>query len=509
MEDNENNLLVPQGYAIGDYLVSHMLGRGSYGIVYSATSLVNNATVALKIIKKQPAYTRQAAIEVGVLCEMQQRFLHDSRYDHVVPFLESFDHNGHMCLVFAILSHTVHAEVFGSSPTSSSSSSPNPNARGLTLSRVQAVCQHILRGLSVLEEMGYMHCDVKPENTMVDTTKPGSPIRVIDFGSVRALSRNDYFDIQSLWYRAPEVIMQQPYDTRIDTWSVGCTAVEVFTCSAIFTGSNPQDQLSKIMAYARPGAVQDHLLSRPVACHQQSEATPYAMRMFADFVARCLDINVASRPTPSQALAHPFLQLNLANPNGATAISMSPMPMRMNSPSSCDDMMMELASFIHPISLGHSPNNTSADWGAASGHSLCGSFSSTPTQSLMVPISGPTTYISIPNSGTNSSNNNSYQTNTNSNKVLAFSYTTQLPPPIGVPQQQQQQPMTFVYHHPQPQPQQQPQQQHFNVQQVAYIPQQQQQQAQYYAVPTHQIAVMPQQQQQQQQVQCNTPRHHH
>lgn len=39
---------------------------------------------------------------------------------------------------------------------------------------------------------------------------------VIDFGAVRQFHENAYFDVQSLWYRAPEVLCGIPYTPSID-----------------------------------------------------------------------------------------------------------------------------------------------------------------------------------------------------------------------------------------------------------------------------------------------------
>jgi mitogen-activated protein kinase 1/3 len=33
------------------------------------------------------------------------------------------------------------------------------------------------------------------------------------------------------WYRAPEVIVLEPYDSKIDIWSVGCIFAEAMRCS--------------------------------------------------------------------------------------------------------------------------------------------------------------------------------------------------------------------------------------------------------------------------------------
>ncbi|XP_072431368.1 cyclin-dependent kinase 6 isoform X2 [Chiloscyllium punctatum] len=52
--------------------------------------------------------------------------------------------------------------------------------------------------------------------------------------------------VVTLWYRAPEVLLQSSYATPVDLWSVGCIFAEMFRRSALFRGNSDVDQLGKI-----------------------------------------------------------------------------------------------------------------------------------------------------------------------------------------------------------------------------------------------------------------------
>ena len=39
---------------------------------------------------------------------------------------------------------------------------------------------------------------------------------------------NKNFNIQSMWFRAPEICFKLPYDEAIDIWSTGCIIYEIF-----------------------------------------------------------------------------------------------------------------------------------------------------------------------------------------------------------------------------------------------------------------------------------------
>ena len=45
----------------------------------------------------------------------------------------------------------------------------------------------------------------------------------------RTLIRTAYsYQVVTLWYRAPEVLLQSTYATPVDMWSVGCIFAEMF-----------------------------------------------------------------------------------------------------------------------------------------------------------------------------------------------------------------------------------------------------------------------------------------
>lgn len=70
---------------------------------------------------------------------------------------------------------------------------------------------------------------------------------LIDFGAVRQFHENAYYDVQSLWYRAPEVLCGVPYTPMIDSWSMGCLLFEIYTGRALFPGTGIESQMEHIV----------------------------------------------------------------------------------------------------------------------------------------------------------------------------------------------------------------------------------------------------------------------
>lgn len=86
---------------------------------------------------------------------------------------------------------------------------------------IKYISYQIFSALNYLHSAGIMHRDIKPANVLVDSAE--SKTVICDF-NMSTYIKNDKFSIasyalSSLWYRAPELIEQQPYDERIDIWS--------------------------------------------------------------------------------------------------------------------------------------------------------------------------------------------------------------------------------------------------------------------------------------------------
>lgn len=66
-------------------------------------------------------------------------------------------------------------------------------------------------------------------------------------------SRNSFYSVGvqvvTLWYRAPEVLLNQPYNSAVDIWSSACIIYEIFSRRALFPGTSERNQLEKIFTW--------------------------------------------------------------------------------------------------------------------------------------------------------------------------------------------------------------------------------------------------------------------
>ena len=113
----------------------------------------------------------------------------------------------------------------------------------MKLPKIQRVTQSVALALSHVHRAEFMHCDVKPENILLS----GPATKLIDFGACRPIRDTAYVYLQSRFYRAPEMLDEDQYDERIDVWSLGCLAAEMWLRSPLFFGKNSEEVAEQII----------------------------------------------------------------------------------------------------------------------------------------------------------------------------------------------------------------------------------------------------------------------
>ncbi|GJJ14314.1 hypothetical protein Clacol_008578 [Clathrus columnatus] len=326
----------------GRYQVFSSLGKGMFSNVVRARILDGEGSdigkdVAIKIVRAQESMHRAGLKEVQILNKLRQADPDDKK--HIVRLERTFEHRGHLCLVFENLSMNLRDVIkrFGKDI-------------GLNIRAVRAYTSQLFLALSLLRKSSIMHADIKPDNILVSENK--TVLKVCDFGSASDVSENDITPyLVSRFYRAPEIILGLPYDTAIDVWSIGCTLYELYTGKILFPGRSNNQMLllimevkgrfnSKIIKKAKFGDLyfdemggfvsleKDKVtgldvtrtlhISKPTRDLRARLGPPPSAKLkddetkmvlsFIDLLDKCLTLDPARRLTPRDALMHPFVR---------------------------------------------------------------------------------------------------------------------------------------------------------------------------------------------------------
>lgn len=326
----------------GRYQVFSSLGKGMFANVVRARVLQGEVgeagkEVAIKIVRCQESMYKAGTKEAQILYKLKQADPEDKK--HIVRLERTFEHRGHLCLVFESLSMNLRDVVkrFGKDV-------------GLNIKAVRAYAHQLFLAMGLLRKCNIMHADIKPDNILVNEQK--TLLKLCDLGSASDASENEITPyLVSRFYRAPEIILGVPYDPALDIWSIGCTLYELYTGKILFPGRSNNQMLllmmelkgrfnSKLIKRAKFGSLyfddlgafqsveMDRVTGADVVrqVHMTAPLKDLRQRLmpstsiklkddegkllasFIDLLDKCLALDPAKRITPKEALTHPFIR---------------------------------------------------------------------------------------------------------------------------------------------------------------------------------------------------------
>jgi hypothetical protein len=195
------------GTVFAGHQITAVAGRGGMGVVYRATHLALDRTVALKVIA--PALIEDAST--------RQRFLRESKIaasiDHpnVIPVYYTGEEDGIAYIAMRyVAGEDLRSRVRAGGP--------------LDAGRAAGIVAQVAAALDAAHAAGLVHRDVKPANVLLG---PGDHVYLSDFGlSKHALSiggetRSGHW-VGTLDYVSPEQIRGERPDARADVYALGC-----------------------------------------------------------------------------------------------------------------------------------------------------------------------------------------------------------------------------------------------------------------------------------------------
>ena len=237
----ETAAAIPGGERIGDFQILEKLGAGGMGVVYKATDLRLERTVALKFLPVE------LSVEPNEKELLAREAKAASALDHtnigVIHGLEETP-DGKLFIVMG----------FYDGETLAAKIRRGPLPLGATL---DIACQ-VARGLSEAHTRHIVHRDIKPSNIII--TGRGVA-KIVDFGLARVInsasSQQSIRTSGTAAYMSPEQAMGKSLDHRTDVWSLGVVMVEMATGARPFGGENITGLMWEILNH--PPALMDNL----------------------------------------------------------------------------------------------------------------------------------------------------------------------------------------------------------------------------------------------------------
>jgi non-specific serine/threonine protein kinase len=259
-ETTERVTRLERGSLFAGYRIEGLLDRGGMGVVYKASDVDLDRTVALKIIAPEHTQNPDAVARF----KSEARLAASLEHPNIVPIHRGGEVHGVLYLAMRFV--------------------PGTNLRNLVdegeldLDRIERVIQSVASALDAAHDRGLVHRDVKPGNILISNVGEGDRehVYLTDFGLTKQLGSAGSLTRTGAWvgtpdYVAPEQIQAGKVDGRTDVYSLGCVLYEMLTGSVAFPRDN---DMAKLWA---------HVSDQPPA---PSLKRPELVKSFDEVVAR-------------------------------------------------------------------------------------------------------------------------------------------------------------------------------------------------------------------------------
>ncbi|XP_017016959.1 serine/threonine-protein kinase 10 isoform X3 [Drosophila kikkawai] len=257
------------------------LGDGAFGKVYKAQHREQKRFAAAKMCQLEDEENlSDHMVEIDILSEI--------KHPNVVELYEAFSIDDKLWMLIeycdggALDSIMVELE------------------KPLTEPQIAYVCKHMTEGLTFLHRNKVIHRDLKAGNVLL--TMEGG-VKLADFGvsakNKHTMQKHDTF-IGTPYWMAPELVLcetfrDNPYDHKVDVWSLGITLIELAQMEPPNSEMSPMRVLLKIQKSEPPK------LEQPTRWSKE----------FNDFLKKSLVKDPQMRPTTDVLLQHSFISRDL------------------------------------------------------------------------------------------------------------------------------------------------------------------------------------------------------
>ncbi|TFK30341.1 kinase-like protein, partial [Coprinopsis marcescibilis] len=268
------------------WIRGELLGKGSYGRVYLGLNATTGEVMAVKQVelpKTASDKLNHHQIDVMKALKFEGDTLKDLNHPNIVTYLGFEESQDHLSIFLEYV------------PGGTLGLLLQNNGR-LREEVTKFFLNQIIKGLGYLHEKHILHRDLKSENILIDH---GGTCKITDFGiSKKAgdIRRGKAYTRMkgTVFWMAPEVIINsEGYDFKVDIWSVGCLAVEMWTGHRPWFGQEMMAVMYQLANKAVPPIPEDIPMSQ----------------LAQDFRSACFQLDPDQRPSSRKLWRHNYLKM--------------------------------------------------------------------------------------------------------------------------------------------------------------------------------------------------------
>lgn len=213
-----------------NYKMENIVGKGAFGIVYSATHALTGERVAVKIINM-----KQSSVPPDkIMNEVDQlKILH---HPNIVQYREHFIENDNFFIVTELIEGKDIEALL------------EEQAESLEESLILKIFFQLASALKYLHSQNILHRDIKSRNILLTASFDA---KLIDFGISKMLDSNTGFaetNCGTIYWMAPEILTGKPYSFSCDVWSLGVVVHQMMTLHVPFQDPTIYGLVNKIMS---------------------------------------------------------------------------------------------------------------------------------------------------------------------------------------------------------------------------------------------------------------------
>jgi serine/threonine protein kinase len=222
--------MIEQGQRLGKYEILGEIGRGGFAVVYRARDPTLDRVIALKVLAPHLTWDRTFAERFRLEAQSTARL----RHPHIVKIHEVGQDDERPYIAMEYLTGRTLTKLL-------------ETEGAMSPERALPFLEQIADALDHAHSEGVIHRDVKPRNVMMEETRQGVRVTLMDFGLMKAMESSESLTSAGTILGSPEYMAPEQADpnrrdeigSATDLYALGVVAYHMLTGRVPFPGNTP------------------------------------------------------------------------------------------------------------------------------------------------------------------------------------------------------------------------------------------------------------------------------